>query len=87
MTKACEGDSSKPSVRPSLPEVYGYGFLATLFITVASLGGVLLVPCLNTNVYEKLMSMFICLGVGTMLGDGFLHLIPLALGLHDHGAG
>jgi len=33
------------------------------------------------------MSTFICLGVGTMLGDAFLHLIPMSLGLHAHDHG
>ena len=88
LTTAC--DAKKPpspaKTPPSLTEIYGYGFLATAVITLLSLVGVIMVPCLSKSFYEQLMSAFICLGIGTMLGDSFLHLIPLALELHGHGS-
>ena len=87
LTAACTKNSSSTSKKHSLSEIYGYGFLATLVITILSLIGVLLVPCFHSDTYQKLMTSFICLAIGTMLGDALLHLIPLSLGLHAHGHG
>lgn len=83
LSTACATNSSASTKAP-LSQIYGYGFLATLIITLASLVGVTLVPCLNSAIYERLMTSFVCLGIGTMLGDAFLHIIPLSLGLHNH---
>ena len=43
---------------------------------MASVCGILLVPCLGKGIYESVISSLICLAIGTMLGDAILHLIP-----------
>ena len=42
---------------------------------------------MKQSIYDRLLSGLICLGVGTMLGDAVLHLVPLCLGLHAHAHG
>ena len=43
---------------------------------MASVCGILVVPCLGKGIYESVISCLICLAIGTMLGDAVLHLIP-----------
>ncbi|CAK9291415.1 unnamed protein product [Gordionus sp. m RMFG-2023] len=63
---------------------YGYGTVAVLLISLLSLLGVVLVPFLSKTYYSYLILGLIALAIGTMSGDAFLHLIPQALGLHEH---
>lgn len=67
-------------------ELYGYGTLSVFIISLCSLMGVLLLPCLARHAYYYIMMGFIGLSFGTMTGDAFLHLIPQVLGLHSHDA-
>lgn len=56
--------------------VYGYGTLSVFIISLCSLMGVLLLPCLARHAYYYITMGFIGLSFGTMTGDAFLHLIP-----------
>lgn len=87
LTEPCRKKTEPKKAPPSLREIYGYGFLATAIITAASLVGVVMVPFLSQKIYGHLISMFICLAIGTLVGDALLHLIPLCLGLHAHDSG
>lgn len=83
VTDVCRQGST--SVRkPSTAELYGYGTLAVFIISLCSLVGVLLLPCLARYAYYYIMMGFIGLSFGTMTGDAMLHLIPQVLGLHSH---
>ncbi|CAN7983620.1 unnamed protein product [Ixodes hexagonus] len=86
VTDVCR-QSFKASRRPSNAELYGYGTLAVFIISLCSLVGVLLLPCLARYAYYYIMMGFIGLSFGTMTGDAMLHLIPQILGLHSHDAG
>ncbi|XP_037516370.1 zinc transporter ZIP10 [Rhipicephalus sanguineus] len=70
--------------KPTTAELYGYGTLSVFIISLCSLMGVLLLPCLARHAYYYIMMGFIGLSFGTMTGDAFLHLIPQVLGLHSH---
>lgn len=72
--------------KPTTAELYGYGTLSVFIISLCSLMGVLLLPCLARHAYYYIMMGFIGLSFGTMTGDAFLHLIPQVLGLHSHDA-
>lgn len=73
--------------RPTTAELYGYGTLSVFIISLCSLMGVLLLPCLARHAYYYIMMGFIGLSFGTMTGDALLHLIPQVLGLHSHEGG
>ncbi|KAH7945257.1 hypothetical protein HPB49_008671 [Dermacentor silvarum] len=74
------------AIKRALGAVYGYGTLSVFIISLCSLMGVLLLPCLARHAYYYIMMGFIGLSFGTMTGDAFLHLIPQVLGLHSHDA-
>ncbi|XP_067933353.1 zinc transporter ZIP4-like [Watersipora subatra] len=70
---------------PTTAEIYGYGTLAVIIISGLSLLGAVLIPFLHTIAIKYVLGFFVAMGIGTMLGDALLHLIPQALGLHAHG--
>ncbi|XP_071104063.1 zinc transporter ZIP4-like [Haliotis cracherodii] len=72
---------------PTLAEQYGYGSLATLIICLCAVLGAILFPLPKGTCYEAFMALFLGLAVGTLYTDAILHLIPQALGLHNHGEG
>lgn len=78
---------TQASHRPTTAELYGYGTLSVFVISLCSLMGVLLLPCLARHAYYYIMMGFIGLSFGTMTGDALLHLIPQVLGLHTHDGG
>lgn len=78
---------TQASHRPTTAELYGYGTLSVFVISLCSLMGVLLLPCLARHAYYYIMMGFIGLSFGTMTGDALLHLIPQVLGLHTHEGG
>ena len=57
---------------------YGWGFLSTLIISVASQLGVLtiLLFSYNNQMVKYLMSLLIAVGISTLVSDAILHLIP-----------
>ncbi|KAK2177234.1 hypothetical protein NP493_612g02016 [Ridgeia piscesae] len=65
-------------------EKFGYGTIAIVIISLASLVGVIFIPCLNGQLYKDFLALFIALAVGTLTSDAMLHLLPAAFGLHDH---
>ena len=60
----------------SLP-VYGYGTLAILVISLGSLLGGALIPCIKGRPLEAVMMTFIAMAIGTLIGDSLLHLLPM----------
>ena len=71
---------------------YPYAEIAVFVISVLSLLGVLLVPCINSVGYDDMMSAFIGLAVGSLASDALLHLVPQVItclvdrqtGIHVH---
>ena len=56
---------------------YGWGFLSTLIISVASQLGVLTILfSYNNQMAKYLMSLLIAVGISTLVSDAILHLIP-----------
>ena len=49
-----------------------------------ALSGILLLQCRNQHRKQLVSDFFVALGISTMLGDAFFHIIPHMLGLHDH---
>ena len=55
---------------------YGYGTLAILFVTLLALLGIFLLPCFNKSFYEEIIMALTSLGVGTLVSDAMLHILP-----------
>ncbi|KFP86953.1 Zinc transporter ZIP14, partial [Acanthisitta chloris] len=68
--------------RPSSAEVWGFGFLSVSLINVASLLGVLIVPCAQKAFFRRVLTFFIALSIGTLLSNALFQLIPEAFGFN-----
>ncbi|XP_031556231.1 zinc transporter ZIP14-like isoform X2 [Actinia tenebrosa] len=79
--------SQTKSTVSDLSKVWGYGFLSVTIISLASLVGVATIPFVGRTMYKKVLALLVALAVGTLAGDATLHLIPHALGLHQHEEG
>lgn len=71
---------------PTDAERYGWGTLATFIICLGSLIGIIIIPCVSKVVYRAILAVFMGMAVGTLTTDALLHLLPTALGIHEHGA-
>lgn len=56
-------------------EVFIYILIATISVSLLSFSGILFIS-LNKNYFEKVISLFVSLSIGTLLGGSFFHLIP-----------
>ena len=56
--------------------VYGYGTASVFVITIVSLCGLLIVRFRHTTAYRYVINLMLGLGVGTLVSDAMLHLIP-----------
>ena len=55
---------------------WGYGFVAVLIVSLCSVVGAMVIPFMNTILYQKAVAFLISLAVGTLVGDALLHLLP-----------
>ncbi|XP_071498748.1 zinc transporter ZIP12-like [Diadema antillarum] len=88
ITDACNPHAHGDEIGPTSPltklEVYGWGTLSVFIVTLTSIFAILLFPFMGPQLKEYVMQTFIALSVSTMSGDALLHLVPEALGLHNH---
>uniref|UniRef100_A0A8D0RED6 Metal cation symporter ZIP14 n=1 Tax=Sus scrofa TaxID=9823 RepID=A0A8D0RED6_PIG len=68
--------------RPSSVEVWGFGFLSVSLINLASLLGVLVLPCTEKAFFSRVLTYFIALSIGTLLSNALFQLIPEAFGFN-----
>ncbi|XP_032327077.1 zinc transporter ZIP14 isoform X3 [Camelus ferus] len=68
--------------RPSSVEVWGFGFLSVSVINLASLLGVLVLPCTEKAFFSRVLTYFIALSIGTLLSNALFQLIPEAFGFN-----
>ncbi|CAL1584819.1 unnamed protein product [Knipowitschia caucasica] len=85
--------SCSVAVQPGKPdglsrtERYLYATLANVVITLSSMFGILVLLCTScTTLFQLSIQFCISLAVGSLTGDALLHLLPMFLGLHVHGA-
>ncbi|OXB74851.1 UNVERIFIED_CONTAM: hypothetical protein H355_000111 [Colinus virginianus] len=62
--------------RPGSAEAWGFGFLSVSMINVASLLGLLIVPCTRKAFFSRVLTFFIALSIGTLLSNALFQLIP-----------
>ncbi|KAM9238072.1 metal cation symporter ZIP8 [Dugong dugon] len=75
----CEA-KSKHHTKPSLSEVWGYGFLSVTIINLASLLGLVLTPLIKKPYFPKILTYFVGLAIGTLFSNAIFQLIPEAFG-------
>ncbi|XP_008299481.1 zinc transporter ZIP4 [Stegastes partitus] len=69
-------------------ERYLYATAANLVITLAAMLGIVMLLCTScTYIFQLSIQFCISMAVGSLTGDALLHLLPMFLGLHVHGAG
>ncbi|XP_027204872.2 uncharacterized protein LOC113798516 isoform X2 [Dermatophagoides pteronyssinus] len=61
-----------------------YGNICVFIISLSSLGGVLLIPILESRAFALTIQMLIGLAFSSMSGDALFHIIPAVLGIHSH---
>ncbi|XP_023590474.1 metal cation symporter ZIP8 [Trichechus manatus latirostris] len=71
----CEA-KSKHHTKPSLSEVWGYGFLSVTIINLASLLGLVLTPMIKKPYFPKILTYFVGLAIGTLFSNAIFQLIP-----------
>lgn len=77
----CE-DRPKQKSKPSLSEVWGYGFLSVTIINLASLLGLILTPLIKKSYFPKILTYFVGLAIGTLFSNAIFQLIPEAFGFN-----
>lgn len=65
-------------------KIWGYGIGAVTLISLTSLAGVATIPFIGKRLYNKVLDLLVGLAVGSLAGDGLLHLLPHSFGLHAH---
>lgn len=56
--------------------VWGFGFLSVSVINLASLLGVLILPCTEKAFFSRVLTYFIALSIGTLFSNALFQLIP-----------
>nr|KAF6432403.1 solute carrier family 39 member 8 [Rousettus aegyptiacus] len=72
----------KQNTKPSLSEVWGYGFLSVTIINLASLLGLVLTPLIKKSYFPKILTFFVGLAIGTLFSNAIFQLIPEAFGFN-----
>lgn len=75
-------DRPKHKTKPSLSEVWGYGFLSVTVINLASLLGLILTPLIKKSYFPKILTYFVGLAIGTLFSNAIFQLIPEAFGFN-----
>lgn len=69
-------------VKPPTPlEIWGYGLLFVLLVSLSSAVGVFFLPLMKRESYKKVLMGMVGLAVGCLSGSAILHLIPQAFKL------
>jgi hypothetical protein len=77
----CEFPKNATVTRPSELEIWGYGGLFVLLVSLSSVVGVLFLPLMKRDSYKKVLMGMVGLAVGCLCGSAILHLIPQAFRL------
>lgn len=66
----------KPKGLTANTKAWIYGFAASTIITLTSFSGAFLIPLTKNKYYKRVLMFLISVGIGTLTGTAFLHLIP-----------
>lgn len=86
-----EDNHSEPDLRqrPEQLHVWLSGLVFVTVISLCAVFGILVMRCLNKNIFNRFITFFVSVGVGSLSGSAVFHLLPQAFGLviHSHGNG
>lgn len=63
--------------------MWGLGLSFVTLISLCAMVGILFMRLLNKNVFNKFITFFVSVGVGSLSGSAVFHLLPQAFGLVD----
>ncbi|KAG9480304.1 hypothetical protein GDO78_012010 [Eleutherodactylus coqui] len=85
-THPCNHDEESYE-RPTALQVWGFGFLTVTIINLTSLVGLFLIPLVKKSYFQKILTYFVGLAIGTLFSNAIFQLIPEAFGFdpkHDN---
>ncbi|MFH4975082.1 hypothetical protein AB6A40_001791 [Gnathostoma spinigerum] len=68
---------------PETWKVWTFGLLTVTVISLCAAVGIILIPLLSPQMYDRSMTYFVALGVGSLSGCAVFHLIPEAFDLDE----
>ncbi|CAN2388939.1 cadmium ion transport [Pristimantis euphronides] len=72
--------------KPTAVQVWGFGFLSVTIINLTSLVGLFITPLVKKSYFQKILTYFVGLAIGTLFSNAIFQLIPEAFGFdpkHD----
>jgi len=86
VAQGCQHVDEPPvTARPDPAAVWGYSILSVLIVSAFAPLGLFITRWKHLSLYKYIMSLMLGLGVSSLAGDALLHLVPEALGAHNHG--
>ncbi|XP_053559469.1 metal cation symporter ZIP8 [Bombina bombina] len=77
----CDRTSEDTSIpRPSPTQVWGFGFLSVTLINLTSLLGLFITPLVKKPYFQKILTYFVGLAIGSLFSNAIFQLIPEAFG-------
>ncbi|VDK42918.1 unnamed protein product [Anisakis simplex] len=76
-------DTSSKHTRPSNLAIWTIGLGCTTLISLCAAVGILFVRGLSKRTYNHFITIFVAVGVGSLISSSTLHLLPQGLGLAD----
>lgn len=61
---------------PTPAKIWGFGLLFVTIISSSAAVGIALMPCLSKRTYNRVLTYFVGLGVGSLSGSAVFHLLP-----------
>jgi hypothetical protein len=71
--------------RPTPAQVWGFGFLSVIIITLVSLIAVIFIPLGKARIAHHILTVLVAFGFGAIAGDALFHIMPALYTLHTHG--
>ncbi len=70
--------------RPTASQVWGFGFLSVIVITLISLIAVIFIPVSKARIAHHILTTLVAFGFGAIAGDALFHIMPALYVLHAH---
>ncbi|KAI6191911.1 Zrt (ZRT), Irt-(IRT-) like Protein Transporter [Aphelenchoides bicaudatus] len=67
--------------RPTAPLVWGFGLFFVTLISLCALVGIAIMRLLKKSTFNRFITFFVSVGVGSLSGSAVFHLLPQAFGL------
>ena len=75
------------NVKPTSAQVWGFGFLSVIIITLVGFVAVVILPVKSARIAHHVLTTLVAFGFGAIAGDTIFHILPVLFALHDHSEG